>query len=121
MRSSNAIKTGLRSNATVIPPSVLSMPEKVVMNNADEISVELLSRIDQGEHIWVINLTETAFMDSSGLAVLISAWKKVQQAGGVMLVAQPTPTVRALLELTRLHELFEIYEDVNDAIEQATR
>ncbi|MBY6032311.1 STAS domain-containing protein [Marinobacter daepoensis] len=97
------------------------MTDKVVMKNADVIRGQLMSEIEQGAIRWVIDLRLTQYMDSSGLAILIAAWKKVENLGGAMVLAEPTPTVKALLELTRLHELFEIYEDIDAAAEYVKR
>ena len=57
-----------------------------------------------------IDLSRTEFLDSSGLGGLVSLQKLANsQNGGVPVrVINPTPAIQQLLELTRLHRLFEI-------------
>jgi anti-sigma B factor antagonist len=50
-------------------------------------------------------------MDSSGLAVLVSGLQAARKKGGdVHLVGMGT-TLHALFELTRLHTVFQIFDD----------
>ena len=55
-----------------------------------------------------IDLSQTAFIDSSGLGALIALHKTACGRGGGLRLLRPQPPVRQLLELTRMHRLFEI-------------
>jgi anti-sigma B factor antagonist len=55
-----------------------------------------------------IDLSETHFLDSSGLGALIALHKTVAISHGTVRILHPTPTARQILELTRLHRVFEI-------------
>ncbi len=55
-----------------------------------------------------IDLSRTRFVDSSGLGALIALHKTMCGRGGSVRVINPTPTVQQVLELTRLHRVFEI-------------
>ncbi len=48
------------------------------------------------------------FVDSSGLGALISIQKLADGRGGKLRLLAPKPTVVQVLELTRLHRVFEI-------------
>ncbi len=48
------------------------------------------------------------FVDSSGLGALISMQKLASERGGKLRLLAPKPTVLQVLELTRLHRVFEI-------------
>lgn len=48
------------------------------------------------------------FVDSSGLGALISMQKLANERGGKLRLLAPKPAVLQLLELTRLHRVFEI-------------
>lgn len=48
------------------------------------------------------------FVDSSGLGALISIQKLANERGGKLRLLSPKPSVIQLLELTRLHRVFEI-------------
>ncbi len=55
-----------------------------------------------------LDLSETTFIDSSGLGVLISLHKEMASRKGKLRIVNPTSSVNQILELTRLHRLFEI-------------
>lgn len=48
------------------------------------------------------------FLDSSGLGALISTQKLAGEHGGKLRLLSPKPSVLQVLELTRLHRVFEI-------------
>lgn len=55
-----------------------------------------------------LDLARTRFIDSSGLGALISVHKLMAQRGGSIRILNPQPSIVQLLELTRLHRVFEI-------------
>jgi anti-sigma B factor antagonist len=55
-----------------------------------------------------VDLSETRFLDSSGLGALISLHKTMSTSKGLVRILKPTPTAQQILELTRLHRVFEI-------------
>lgn len=55
-----------------------------------------------------IDLSGTTFVDSCGLGALISLHKTACNRNGVVRLVNPAPPVQQILELTRLHRIFEI-------------
>jgi anti-sigma B factor antagonist len=55
-----------------------------------------------------LDMSETRFLDSSGLGALIALHKTLSAAHGSVRILRPTATARQILELTRLHRMFEI-------------
>lgn len=66
----------------------------------------------------IADLTETTYLDSSGLSALIHAYKALSgRKGGLCVVAPPeTPGVRRVLEITRLNTVFQVSDTVEDAV-----
>lgn len=61
------------------------------------------------EHTQIdIDLSTTSFVDSSGLGLLISLHKEMASRNGQLRILNPTKSIDQILELTRLHRLFEI-------------
>jgi anti-sigma B factor antagonist len=58
-----------------------------------------------------VDLSETRFLDSSGLGALIALHKTVSARGGALRILRPTPTAQQVLELTRLHRILEIVKN----------
>ena len=55
-----------------------------------------------------IDLSETDYLDSCGLGTLISLHKTTSTRKGAVRLLNPNPGVRQILELTRMHRIFEI-------------
>jgi anti-sigma B factor antagonist len=55
-----------------------------------------------------IDLSETAAVDSCGLGALVALHKTTSGRGGVLRLLNPTPSVQQILELTRMHRIFEV-------------
>lgn len=55
-----------------------------------------------------VDLSNVEFVDSSGLAALVSAMKRAREQGGDLVLANPSDPVTVILELTRLDAAFDI-------------
>lgn len=93
--------------------TLVAMPEKVVFANAEQLKVQLHNLIEQGSKEIILDLSEVTFVDSSGLAVFVAALKKARTRDASVVLVAPTDNVRMLIELTRLHQVFSIYDDLS--------
>lgn len=60
-----------------------------------------------------VDLSQTDSVDSQGLGALVALYRFVQRRCGARVafrLVNPAPPARQLLELTRLHRLFEVVE-----------
>jgi anti-sigma B factor antagonist len=55
-----------------------------------------------------VDLSDTSFVDSSGLGALVALRKSASSRNGVVRLLHPKPAVLQILELSRMHHLFEI-------------
>jgi anti-sigma B factor antagonist len=68
-----------------------------------------LSRLAAGGATQVtVDLAQLAFIDSTGLSVLITGLKSMRQQGGDMTLRSPNAGTRKVLEITGLTEVFSI-------------
>ena len=56
----------------------------------------------------VVDLSETAFIDSTGLGVLVRALKRMRHGGGVLVLRGPRPNARKVLNITGLDRVMAI-------------
>jgi anti-sigma B factor antagonist len=70
-----------------------------------------------GRKKFLINLKGVDFVDSNGLGELTRCFCSVRQAGGDMKLVHVNARVQALLEMTRINNLFDIHADENAALE----
>jgi len=86
---------------------ITDIPELTATNSSgcrDEARAALRSEVTTLD----IDLAETRFVDSSGLGALISLHKTMCARQGTVRLLNPRPAVLQILELTRLHRVFEI-------------
>ena len=58
-----------------------------------------------------IDLSKAVFIDSCGLGALISVHKTICLRRGVVRLLRPGPEISQVLELTRMHRIFEIVKE----------
>ena len=69
---------------------------------------EVRAALTDQQKVIEIDLSQTLFMDSCGLGALISLHKTTCSRNGMVRLVNPTPPVQQILELTRMHRIFEI-------------
>ncbi|MEA5575012.1 STAS domain-containing protein [Anabaena sp. UHCC 0451] len=82
------------------------------------LSEQMAGVIPQPDQLWVIDLAEVEFMDSSGLVPLVQALKTVRQSGCRLVLCNVQAPVRLILELTHLDSVFEIVNDYQDILSE---
>ena len=76
--------------------------------NANAVRDLVRAALADGQHHIEIDLSQTAQVDSCGLGALAALHKTVSNRQGSIRLLNPTPSVLQILELTRMHRLFEI-------------
>ncbi len=84
-----------------------------------EVQAKIIEAGAQARHLPVVlDMTKVQFVPSLSLAALVTTLREFRQAGQRFILVGVQPTVRGTLAITHLDRLFEIYDDVNDALEQ---
>ena len=87
---------------------VVSLAGRFDAHEADSFKEQLLAKIDGGESQIGVDLADVNFLDSTALAALTSGMKRCREAGGDLVLMNPSDPVRVILELTRLDRAFSI-------------
>lgn len=96
--------------------AVVNVQGEVDVYTAPRLREELHRSLDQGSNKLVVNLADVAYMDSSGLGVLIGALKRAREEKGDLLVAAPNARISRILEVTGLSKIFNVRDSVSDAV-----
>jgi anti-sigma B factor antagonist len=86
-------------------------PEELNATNASPFRDHVRGALLPGHSQIDLDFSTTRFVDSSGLGALIALHKTMSMRKGRVRVVNPTPQVQQILELTRMHRLFEISTD----------
>jgi anti-sigma B factor antagonist len=62
-----------------------------------------------------VDMSEVSFLDSLGLAALVSGLKLCRRNQGAMMLIGLQPSTKMLFEVTRLDKAFQLYEDEESA------
>jgi anti-sigma B factor antagonist len=95
---------------------VIGLPQRLTMSDAGEYRHAIRDIVDSGCKLIALDMSRVDFVDSSGLSVLVSAYKAARNADGDAALFGLQPQVRALVELTRLHHIFEVFADKTSAV-----
>ena len=83
-------------------------------------SPALADAVDQAQRsdseLLIVDLREVAFMDSSGLSVVVNAHRRAQESGRRFALVRGTPQVQQLLELTSVTDLLTIIESPDELL-----
>jgi len=81
---------------------------ELVAANAAQVRDEIRAALPVSTLNLDLDLSVLTFLDSSGLGTLISLHKTLRSRNGTVRLLKPAPNVLQILELTRLHRVFEI-------------
>jgi anti-sigma B factor antagonist len=98
---------------------VITVSGEIHVSTAPEFQRRLDAAIAKGKTAVVLDLSETEFIDSTGLSVLLNGLRRVTRQRGRMTVVCTNPTVLRLFEITRLDTTFDIHETREDALRTA--
>ncbi len=90
--------------------------KRATVDFSAELKEDLIQKIEESNRNVVIDLSATEFVDSSFLGTLVAGLKKATMKSGDLKIVGLQQPVRAMFELTRLYRIFDIFENVDDAL-----
>jgi anti-sigma B factor antagonist len=89
----------------------LALTGELDIAGADRVEQEL-ERIERNApSTLVLDLRELAFMDSTGLRVIVAADGRAREQARRLVIVRGSDTVQRIIEMTRLNERLEIVDD----------
>jgi anti-anti-sigma factor len=89
--------------------AVLALAGEIDLHESAQVRQRLEPVLAQKPRRLLIDLTAVSYMDSSGLAVLIEAFQRIQPQGGVLALCGLQPAVQDIFEIARLDQVFKVY------------
>jgi anti-sigma B factor antagonist len=97
----------------------VSIRGELDQSTASQLRDPLKTAIADDTSAVMIDMTECGFIDSTGLGVIVEAWKELQARNGdgaALSICCPEPEVRRLLEVTGLDQAIAIRDTREEAI-----
>lgn len=73
--------------------------------------------LEHGHYRLIVDFSDVTYISSSGLKVLVSAWRKARESGGDVLLVGLQPRIFEVFEMIGFDMMFNIYDSIQDAIE----
>jgi anti-sigma B factor antagonist len=97
---------------------VISLAGEVDLYTAPEFKQQLLDAISQGARHVVVDFTDTTFIDSTTLGVLVGGVKRLRSNDGQLALVCSDRNITKIFEITGLDRVFTIYPTRAEAVAQ---
>jgi anti-sigma B factor antagonist len=108
------MKASVRSIGKV---AILDLSGKITIGEGDVVLREKVTELlDSGQRNILLNLEKVGYMDSAGIGELVACYKRAKEKSGTVKLLNPSGKVFDLLQLTKLEEIFETFNDEREAL-----
>jgi anti-sigma B factor antagonist len=97
---------------------IIYLSGRVTLTNSTEISNKLKKYFEDGNYNVIINLEKLEYMDSRGMAILLTLEKTIKENNGLLLLTKANTFVHELFILTSLDTYFTFANDIEAARNQ---
>jgi anti-sigma B factor antagonist len=97
---------------------LISLSGEVDLYTAPEFKQQLLEVVGQGGKDVIVDFSDTTFIDSTTLGVLVGGVKRLRPNGGQLSLVCSDRNITKIFEITGLDKVFPIYGTRNEAVEQ---
>ena len=97
--------------------SVVDLSGRITLGEGCSQLRELIrDLLAKGHKNILLNLGEVTYIDSSGIGELVGCYTSVRNQGGELKLLHLSKNVRNLLQVTRLFTVFDVQEDLHEAV-----
>ncbi|HEX4466739.1 MAG TPA: STAS domain-containing protein [Solirubrobacteraceae bacterium] len=98
--------------------SVIAVEGDLDLSTAPQLKFMLADAIEEGHSVLVVDLTETTFMDSTALGVLVGTNRSLAADGRIVIVCT-RQTVLKIFEFSGMDGVFGVFGTLDDALAHA--
>jgi len=84
--------------------------------DAAEIRERVSAELSAGRTSFIIDFSQSDYVNSEGLSCLLELFKRIKQAGGRLILADVGKRVSDILRVTKLNHVFEMAESLEQAL-----
>jgi anti-sigma B factor antagonist len=95
---------------------ILSLKGRLTVGEASAIREKVNEVAAAGKVNVLLNLEHVEYIDSTGLGAMVICFTSLKKAGGALKLVNPNKRNVELLLLTKLHTIFEVFADEQDAV-----
>jgi anti-sigma B factor antagonist len=91
--------------------AILELEGRLDASTVNNLRDKLKNLIQHNHSNIVLDLGNISFIDSSGIGILVASLRSINEINGDIKISNVKDHVRSIFELTRLHHIFEIFDD----------
>jgi anti-sigma B factor antagonist len=95
---------------------ILSLKGRLTVGEASAVREKCTTIAGDGRYNVLLNLEHVDYIDSTGLGAMVICFTSLKKAGGALKLVNPNKRNVELLLLTKLHTIFEVFADEQDAV-----
>jgi anti-sigma B factor antagonist len=95
---------------------ILTLKGRLTLGESNTVRERIAQLSAAGKHNIVVDLTGVEYIDSTGLGILVICFTSLKKQGGALKLVNPNKRNVELLLLTKLHTVFEVFTEVQDAV-----
>src|SRR5437870_8635509 len=96
---------------------VVAVRGEIDLFTAPELKQKLTDAIESGKNRIVVDLSDTTFLDSTALGVLIGAVKRLRSREGALVIVNTDQNIAKTFEITGLDQIFTILDTRDAAVD----
>jgi len=95
---------------------ILTLKGRLTLGESNIVRERITQLSAAGKHNVVVDLGAVEYIDSTGLGILVICFTSLKKQGGALKLVNPNKRNVELLLLTKLHTVFEVFTEVQDAV-----
>jgi len=97
--------------------AVVDLSGKITIGEGDILLRDKIQELlESGKKNLLLNMEKVSYMDSAGIGELVACYKRAREKTGTVKLLKASGKVADLLQLTKLQEVFETFENEKDAL-----
>jgi len=96
--------------------AILHLKGRLTVGEASSIRDKVNQALDSGRVNVIFDLSNVDYIDSTGLGSMVICYTTIKKHGGTLKLVNPNKRNIELLLLTKLHTIFEVFSDEQDAV-----
>ncbi|MDC7221175.1 MAG: STAS domain-containing protein [Spirochaetales bacterium] len=96
-------------------PILIPELKQIDVNNSPRFREELDAQLANRDKV-ILDLGNVHFMDSTGLGIIVSALRTMNEKKGALAICSITPAVKVLFDMVRMSQIASLYASREEAL-----
>lgn len=91
------------------------------LEDADDLKKALYGFVSEASNKFIVDLHQCGFLSSAALGMLVCLTARIHSFDGRIVLCDPTKEIAAILDITKLGRIYDIYPTLEEAFASFTR